>query len=312
MSYLCPICKGLTEIHLKEIFDDRFGFPESFQILHCRKCKHFFTSPQLQEDEIGSLYERYYARNQEQNLPENIHSPHWLWRWIIGINNVGQYVLSPNAVYSLLDVGSGDCGNLREALSMGFNAVGYDADPISATIGRRHGLEVRTGGAVADVYSGQIFGAIQLNQVVEHYIDPIAQLRQLRENLADHGVLFISTPNSASVFKLLSGRRWINWHVPYHQHHFTRRSIFKTLELSGWKVTRVRTITPLVWVIIQIRRLFERPRRGRVSRLWRGSPPKGARILEVIAILLIFLPVRLIDICRGGDSLVLIARKDTE
>lgn len=303
----CPVCHGDSQVLHDTMFDDRFGCPMIVEIRRCPRCPHMFTSPALRPEEVGSLYEQFYGRSESSQPVRTLALKSRIWRWVTGQNNLGQFVLSPITHPYLLDVGSGDCQNLWEAVQLGFHAVGYDVDQMSTVIGDKNQLTVRSGDSIETCYSDETFDAIQLNQVLEHYFDPSAQVRQLRRHLRTGGLLFISTPNAGSAVRAVSGRRWINWHVPYHQQHFTRKSLKQFLMTNGFEVRKVRTVTPLVWTVLQIRQLRRRSDLGRTSAAWVGPRRRGTRVLELAIVILLFVPIRFLDLIGFGDSIVLVA-----
>lgn len=284
--------------------DDRFGCPNVVDVLGCSQCDHFFVAPPLSLEEIGPLYENFYGRSPETELGDSYWRSNKLWRWVVGENNLGQFVLSPLSHPYLLDVGSGDCQNLWDAVRRGFDAVGFDVDTTSGKIASRHGLTVRTGDSVRSSFGSDQFDAVQMNQVLEHYVDPVTELKKIAECLRPGGALFISTPNANSIWRRLYGRRWINWHVPYHQQHFTKTSLQRALRESGFHHERVRTVTPLVWFVLQIRQAI---RAGG----WNGLSFRGARVIELALLLAVFIPLRILDRFGLGDCLVILAVKET-
>lgn len=327
---ICPICSSnnVKVLH-SGLFDDRYGCPDVVDIKRCRNCFHCFASPNIDPASVASLYETYYGR-ETVNVDEvhksalsSINSSR-LSRWIKGTNNLGQYY-SPRTG-KLLDVGTGDCQNLLEAKLLGIAGIGFDVDSSSSVIANSLGLDVRTGKRVTDVLRDNDFDWIQLNQVVEHYVNPIQELQYLSPLIDLEGKIFISTPNSRSLFRIIFRSKWINWHVPYHQHHFSKKSIGICLENAGFKSVKIRTVTPLVWSQIQIATLGQKSTNGEPSKFWKSTDAEfltnrqksqsikitlrkirtGFRIM--ISSILIVLG-RLVDSIRLGDSLVVIAVK---
>lgn len=304
----CPICCGTSEVHLEEVFDDRFGCPDLVSIRKCHVCAHRFTSPTLKANQIEFLYEQYYGRSSEIALGPHPSLTRRLRRWIRGENNLGQFCTRPDETKRLLDVGSGDCQNLWDANFLGFDAFGFDVDRTARAVGLAHNLEVRTGSSISDAYPAEDFDWIQLNQVLEHYIDPVDQLQKIARHISPTGKLFISTPNSLSFFSRKIGRAWINWHVPFHQHHFTKSSLHRLLEANGWEIEKTSTVTPLVWAVLQFRRMKISPTRGIPLGYW--SPKRRFdRLVEMFLVFLLIFPIRILDSLGLGDSLVVIARR---
>ena len=228
----------------------------------------------------------------------------------MGENNLGQFAIQPKREIKLLDVGSGDCQNLWDATFLGFDAYGFDVDRTSAQIAARYGLRVKSGVSVASAYFGTNFDFIQLNQVIEHFVDPDVEIQGLLKMLSNNGLIFISTPNSSSIYRRLFGKRWINWHVPYHQHHFSKKSLQKFMRNNNLIITRYKTVTPIVWVSLQLRNLRYVEQPGVPNKLWTSPSQRKYmnRLLDLIVLVTIFLPVRFLDLLGFGDCQVVIAR----
>jgi 2-polyprenyl-3-methyl-5-hydroxy-6-metoxy-1,4-benzoquinol methylase len=261
------------------------------------------------KDEISALYEGYYGRTSCTEIGEHRTLNSKFWRWVMGENNLGQFALNPSNEIKLLDVGSGDCQNLWDADYLGFEAYGFDVDRTSEQIALLYGLSVLSGNSAAESYRGTKFDFIQLNQVVEHFVDPAIEIQNLRKILSSRGLIFISTPNSSSIYRVLFGKRWINWHVPYHQHHFSKKSLRKLLDDNNLIITSHRTVTPIVWVSLQMRSLSFSHETGVPNKVWSStSKRKYARLIELVVLAVVFLPVRLFDMLKLGDCQVIIAR----
>jgi len=229
----CPICDVPNpEPILKNMYDDRFGCPDLVTILRCNNYQHCFANPPLDEGSIGPLYENFYGQSPETRLGLHSSLGSRTKRWIMGENKLGQFEVRPKNSLKLLDVGSGDCQNLWDARELGFDAFGFDVDSTSSVIAANYGLRVATGSSVTSAFPEELFDWVQLNQVIEHFISPYEQLKSIGPRLSSNGQIFISTPNSESVIRKLSGRKWINWHVPYHQNYFSQESL-RTLVETG-------------------------------------------------------------------------------
>lgn len=326
----CPICfsNNIKELH-SDLFDNRYGCPDLVDINRCRKCFHCFVNPPLSPASVASLYETYYGREaidfQEviKGASHSIKSSRFM-RWMKGTNNLGQYYAPKSG--KLLDIGTGDCQNLLEASLLGITASGFDVDSHSSVIAQSLGLSVKTGTKLGDVLQSREFDWVQLNQVVEHYIDPIQELQALQPLINPDGRIFIATPNSRSIYRLIFRSNWINWHVPYHQHHFSKKSLRICLESAGFRVLTVRTVTPLVWSQIQVATIGQRVVRGEPSKFWQATESrKFSRSSTVNQINVLFRKFRtllrigvssalivfgrFVDVLKLGDSLVMIAVK---
>ncbi len=58
----CKICGGGLVPFLDNMFDDRHGYPGSFEIKRCPDCGFGQTVPEIPEAEISEIYTDYYPR----------------------------------------------------------------------------------------------------------------------------------------------------------------------------------------------------------------------------------------------------------
>ncbi len=163
------------------------------------------------------------------------------------------------------------------------------------------------------------FDLIVLNQVIEHVPDPEASLRKIKQRLNPGGRVVLSFPNAASWQRKLTGKRWINWHVPYHQHHFNRHSFKRLAERAGFEaVGRIRTITPNLWTLLQLHALKKAPAEGQASPIWSsrsGGRRKaslftrgwnaGMAMLKRLSAVAVAIVNRIMDALGQGDSLLI-------
>ena len=325
---LCIVCKSESVDYLSSIFDDRYGNPLECQIVKCSYCGHIYTSPMLTEEQLGRLYSQYYPRklvDVAQVRAEAALVTHrgaaWI-RWWKGVNNQGQYSVQPGE--RMLDIGSGSCLALLEAQSLGAVVFGVETDPNVERIAAELGLTVHIGSFYDDPFEGEQFNLIILNQVIEHIPDPSSLLSRLHSRLAPGGRIILVFPNINSFWRRVSGYRWINWHVPYHLHHFNLTVFRKLVKNNGFNVKAWRTITPNLWTLLQICMLGESHQRGTPSTLWvkptftsgettpllisRPKLTKALYLIRRVVMIAVNIPLailnRTLDAFGQGDSLM--------
>ena len=305
----------------KNVFDDRYGYPGVFEIFRCQNCNHRFCTPPLDSSQLATVYS-YYGRKATdsasvQEAAKKSSKVSRFSRYLIGANNQGQNFAPTRSI--LLDVGSGDCANLLEAQMLGHDAVGFDVDEQTNRIARDLSLEVKIGQSALDVFGERTFSWIQLNQVIEHLLEPEQELTRLGTLLDNDGRIFIATPNVNSLYRFLFQKRWINWHVPFHQHHFSKDSLKMLASKTNMKIESLRTVTPNVWAQLQFATLLTRQTKGSPSRLWSKEfeheiprRDKCMRIVLKFASLIlspfIVVVLRLVDWIGLGDCHVVILR----
>lgn len=326
----CIVCGSSTAVFIARIWDDRYGCPGVFSILRCKSCGQMVTTPRLKEVDLPKLYSQYYPRRnidfdaleRESALVTKKHAR--FKRWIAGTDNQGHYLAKPGQ--RVLDIGSGSCLSLLELRQLGVEPFGVEADPNVAVIAQRYGLNVHIGSLHDNPFPGQVFDLITLNQVIEHVPDPSALLRVVRDRLAPGGRIVLSFPNVASWQRRLSGIRWINWHVPYHQHHFNRCSFALLAREQGYEVVNTRSITPNLWTLLQLRAMGRAPDEGVASESWQTGTASGAgrpsfahrvknallRRMRTMAGGLLVIVNRIVDRLGAGDSLLVVLKKTAD
>lgn len=279
-SLNCPVCCRKDSAPIRPIFDDRYGQPDLFMLMRCNGCGHHMTSPRLRESDLGALYSTYYPRKQvvaadireEANRAPGRSAA--LRRWWNGTDNQAQYSVRPGEL--MLDIGCGSGLSLMEARKLEADVRGVEADPNVRRIALELDISIHIGSVYDDPFPSEKFDLIALNQVIEHIPDPDLMLQQLRSRLRPGGRITLVFPNVESIWCRLSGAHWINWHVPYHLHHFTRAGFASMAQRCGFRVRKVRTITPNLWTILQLRANRYDAERGQASPIWGRAVPETA------------------------------------
>ena len=320
----CPICNNCDFNNISRLFDDRYGEPNIYSISKCTRCNHLITLPRIRNNDLSNLYGNFYPRKnltpdsiiKEANSENSRFSK--ILRWLKGTNNQGQFFIKKDQ--SMLDIGCGSGVSLIEATNMGANAYGVEADPNIKSLAEKLNLNIFIGNFDKKTYYGKTFDLIVLNQVIEHIPEPKNLLEIIKERMSSKSKLIISFPNTKSFWCYISGKKWINWHVPYHLHHFDDNNFERMAKECGFKIINKKTITPNIWSIMQIRALFKSEKIGKKSKLWNQSylnkkekKEKKEKtkifnhcknILKVMLNFLITFINRIIDILGKGDSLI--------
>ena len=156
-----------------------------------------------------------------------------------------------------------------------------------------------------------------MNQVIEHIPEPDKCIKIIKDRLSKNGRIIFVFPNRNSFWQRITGIKWINWHIPYHLHHFDKKNFQKMIEKCGLNVINIKTITPNIWTILQIRHFFYNHKRGVPNYIWKEKKDKNQKtrkrelkqiffkgLLIILFICLGFFN-RLIDFLNAGDSLML-------
>ncbi|MGY8814402.1 MAG: class I SAM-dependent methyltransferase [Gammaproteobacteria bacterium] len=168
----------------------------------------------------------------------------------------------------ILDVGCGFGESLGYHQARGCDVFGVEADDNIDRVADRYGYKVLVGLFDPNNYEADYFDYVSMSQVIEHVTDPIETLRGIAHVLKPGGKAVISTPNAYGWGASLFGKRWINWHAPYHQNYFSEKSMDIAVCDSGLKVKSVQTITSSNWLLYQWLHLAMYPEKGAPSLFW--------------------------------------------
>ena len=316
----CPVCGGHKISLWREVFDDRYGHPDLFKLVRCNDCSHIITTPMLSENDLADLYGTYYPRKNitveqvtKQAAKVNLAFSK-LRRWLMGQDNQGQY--KARSGEKMLDIGCGSGLSLLEAKELGVEAWGIESDPNVKRFAEKLGLRIHQGSVHDNPFPDIKFDLIVLNQVIEHIPEPDKTLQLLHSRLTKDGRVILIFPNVNSIWCKLSGSRWINWHIPYHLHHFNKKTFTLMSERCDYHVVRSQTITPNIWTIMQLRASRQSIMRGQSNPIWEVKAPVASqqsninyrifvrRVLLPPVLVVIAVVNRIVDSFGFGDSLM--------
>ena len=312
----CPICKHVKIKMIIQLFDDRYAYPGLFTLMKCMSCDHAFLNCDLTTNQLTDLYTNYYPRKYfdiEHYLPYT--EKRGFYSWFNGLS-CSAFRWVPKNV-RVLDVGCGFGESLGYHSARGCDVYGVEADENIRRVVDKFGYKVHVGLFDDKMYPAGLFDYVTMDQVIEHVTDPSSTLRGVARILKPGGKVILSTPNANGWGAKCFGRRWINWHTPYHLQFFSTQSMQIVAEQSGFELTEVKTITNSEWLLYQWIHLMTYPSQGTPSWFW--SPDKsGATFLQKVVVRLLLLMhktkinhllTRFFDGLTIGDNFVFVLTK---
>jgi SAM-dependent methyltransferase len=223
-----------------------------FSFVACLDCGHVYLDPRPTIESAAAIYPRtYYAysgahRTGAFSLLGRIKD-------LVVSRRVRSLVASVPPGGRLLEAGCGD-GSLLIAIRRGradIRLTGLDLHFSEETraILASHDIDTREV-ALEDARFSEPFDRVVMNQFIEHLWDSSRCMASINACLRPGGIVSISTPN-------LDGydRRWTRdgawggYHFPRHLNLFTRASLCRFLEESGFRIVRaVDLVAPLIQV----------------------------------------------------------------
>jgi SAM-dependent methyltransferase len=299
-----------------QLYDDRYGYLGQFGLMQCEHCGHKFLDCNLTSIQLTELYTNYYPR---KSFDIEMYKPHeeqrGFFAWFNGLSSSAFRWVPKNV--SVLDVGCGFGESLGYHTARGCDVYGVEADENIRRVVERFGYRVHVGLFNDALYEDCFFDFVTMDQVIEHVTDPLTTLSGISRILKKGGIAILSCPNASGWGAQIFGKRWINWHTPYHLQFFTKRSMKMAAEQAGLVLVETNTITKSEWLQYQWIHLATFPPQSVPSWFW--SPDKrnpSLLVRTVVKLALIMhktkinhLLTRVFDALGFGDNYVFILKK---
>jgi 2-polyprenyl-3-methyl-5-hydroxy-6-metoxy-1,4-benzoquinol methylase len=241
----CALCDS-------EEVDPLYGLPE-MSIQKCARCGLVFN-PITQEhdfDPVAQYSSDYYDERPdyyEDTGPASKERREALDSFGVGLDLLEKYQPSRGR---LVDVGCGYGSFLLTAKERGWEACGVDISEHAASVAsKKAGVEVKAGTLDEAGFADAEFDAVALNDSLEHFADPDAQLRQVSRILKPGGSLFLNTPNqdallrvvAHAIYRLSSGAAAYPVRKLYHEFHlfyYSEETLARLLEKNGLEIVEM-------------------------------------------------------------------------
>lgn len=135
----------------------------------------------------------------------------------------------------LLDIGCALGFFLEVGKKAGWDTVGVDMSRYAIKRLKEKGIKGIVGTVFTAKFPDNSFDVVTCFQVLEHLIDPIVFLAEVRRILKPGGQVFLTTPDRNAPFSLILGRKWHGWLVEGHLNWFTKSSLALSLKRAGFE-----------------------------------------------------------------------------
>ena len=201
----------------------------------CGRCQTIFTNinsaDQDSNSEIHSLYEHYYDGASFNMRPAAATSLKRLVRDCEVYRQTGRW----------LDIGYGEGGLLRIVGDGGWECFGTELSPSALAFGASLGWVVSADAERDERFPAGGFDVVTMIEFIEHIAIPSDALQLAARLLRPGGLLYLTTPNAASLNRRLLGLEWSVFSPPEHVTIWSARGIETALMKAGLSVRNVRT-----------------------------------------------------------------------
>jgi SAM-dependent methyltransferase len=198
-------------------------------------------------------------------------------------------------------------GSFLEALRGRFGwqrLYGLDNRPALAKQASERGFGGFCGAIEKAGYPGGFFDLVVMRHTLEHLYEPHTALREVNRILKKGGFLRVEVPNINSLSKLVSGRMWSGFYIPWHLYHFSGATLRRLLEGEGFEVEEMFTLPYPHYMLSPLRRLrFLLPEK----KARRGM---GKTLDDSVTVGVVLLPLNALAVSLGrGDEIVAVCQK---
>lgn len=152
----------------------------------------------------------------------------------------------------ILDIGIGTGLFLRLAKVHGWELYGCDISEYAINRQKiQNEATLFTGELKGLALKDNFFDAINMRHTLEHISDDKETLNKAYKVLGPGGVISISVPNSFGIHAKVFGESWPHWSKPYHVNFYSKESLVKLVEGSGFEILKIKTEELSIFNLIQ-------------------------------------------------------------
>jgi 2-polyprenyl-3-methyl-5-hydroxy-6-metoxy-1,4-benzoquinol methylase len=230
---------------------------DGYDVVQCNGCGVVFLDLHDAVNVSGLYSSDYYLERQEYYLKNSIVDPlHGFENpAIVDFREGLKLVESFKHAGKILDVGCGMGIFLSMAKERGWEVSGVDISDYAVSFAReRFGLNCFVGKLKEANLPDRNFDVITLWDAVEHFEDPLEELKEIKRILADDGIILFDTPNLESLMKLIAHWTYkatgglFKYPVKklfhqFHLYYFSPRTLRMLLDKAGFEIIEMRKKT---------------------------------------------------------------------
>ncbi len=201
------------------------GFGNHGPIVKCQSCGLIFVDEKISQEEISTYYEvaadpLYFS---EQSARQ---------RTFAGYLDKLEKVFPKKG--RLLDVGTNTGLFVRQAIDRGWDALGIEPNRWASEYAKKHyKINLINKPFEKKSFPPESFEVITMWDVIEHFTNPVKQMKTVYYQLKPGGLFAFSTVDPESFLAKVWGTKW-SWYMDMHRAFFTRTAAKSYLKKVGF------------------------------------------------------------------------------
>lgn len=229
---LCPACHHEKSVKL---------YAGKYTAYECNDCSLVFLWPLPTQRQLDDFYAGQKVLSiglSDDNINEYIKNKQNFWtRYRTRLNLIQKY----KAGGSILDIGSAGGIFLDYMQHEGYEVEGIEPSDSGVASAKRIGIPTIHGMFDKVKVKKSKYDVVTWFDVIEHITNPQEQISKIHNLLKQDGILYITTPNVASLYSKLLRSRWPMYCPPEHLILYSAKSLSQLLEGKGFMIKKVRT-----------------------------------------------------------------------
>ena len=251
----CLICNSTSqELMFKNIKDLEYKTNKPVDYLICKICSLISQYPLPESDLLPNFYPEDYRNYLPVN--EDLFSALKKIQFKNLASKITRYLLTKEA--KILEIGFGNGQLLLGLKELGYkNLFGTDFTNRVFPSLMDKGIKLQVSNVEESFSFNEIFDVIIMNNVIEHFLDPVKVLVNCRNNLSKDGKVILITPNSSALEFSIFKNHWAGFHAPRHTFLFNTRNIKMLGDKLGYSKIEIEPMADPGQISISIQNIFQ-------------------------------------------------------
>ena len=276
---VCPLCGG----------DEKESFAQKGdrQILRCKSCGLAYVDAQPGPDDLYVLYNERYFESEEFRGNTCIGYYAYVDERPLLLEHFGKklnFIKNFKKKGRILDIGCGHGFFLEVAEKGRFEAKGVDVSSYAVEYAKKHGLDASLGALSEAKFPDSSFDVVTIFETIEHFPNPLTELKEVFRILKPDGLVLITTPNENGYLRKFMRKNLFTYRHQEHLYFFSPKTMRNLLQRVGFEKIefmpdQVRTY-PLKHLLGGVKYYFKNPVLNKLANL-AGAAPGPLRQLRV-------------------------------
>lgn len=195
-------------------------------IVKCQNCQIIYIDEAASQGEISSRYEEI---SDETYIAEQEARKATFQKYL---RKLEEHCFQKG---KLLDIGTNTGLFVKLAKDSGWEATGLEPNSWAVNYAKKeYGIILINKPFEKETFPPETFDAVTMWDVIEHFTDPIGEIKKVHHCLKNGGVFAFSTVNPKSFLARIMGTKW-SWFMEMHRVFFTPRAVRKYLSEIGFE-----------------------------------------------------------------------------